>query len=230
MSDKIKLLLVEDENTLAFIIKDVLSEHNFDVKIASDGEQALKLLDEEQPDIVVTDIMMPTMDGFTFAQHLRERAPRLPVIFLSARSSADDVVRGFELGAKDYLRKPFAMSELIVRIRSVLGQGAADREEEKRKIYQIGKFRFDPTQRRLDSKAERQILSGRESELLHYFARNKGSLIKTDEVLNEIWGDDGYFNLRSLHVYITKLRKRLLADSSISIVNVRGEGYKMLEL
>ena len=229
MADKIKLLLVEDERTLAGIIRDTLSETGFEVSLAYDGEQALEALRDSRPDIVVTDIMMPVMDGFTLVEHLRRTNPGLPVIFLSARSSADDVVRGFGLGAGDYLRKPFAMSELVVRIQALLGRNPV-RNDPPPDTYLLGRFRFDPGRSVLERNGERQVLSGRESELLHYLVRNRGRIVPTRTLLVDLWGDDGYFNTRSLHVFITKLRRRLSDDPSLSIVNVRGTGYKLLSL
>ena len=229
MADKIKLLLAEDEQTLAGIIRDTLSDTGFEVSLAYDGEQALKILRSSRPDIVVTDIMMPAMDGFTFVEHLRRIDPALPVIFLSARSSAEDVVHGFGLGAGDYLRKPFAMSELVVRIKALLGRNPLPGET-RQSVYTLGRYRFDPERALLHSDQEHQVLSGRESELLHYLVRNKGRIVPTRTLLLDLWGDDGYFNSRSLHVFITKLRRRLAGDSSLSIVNVRGIGYKLLEL
>ena len=228
MNRKIKLLLVEDEQTLAGIVADTLNERGFDVLLAYDGETGLKKYRAEHPDVVVTDIMMPCMDGFTFVEHLRKGGSRTPVLFLSARSSADDVVHGFELGGNDYLRKPFAISELIVRVKALLGRGSSNREAETQRTLDIGSFSFDTEKGILRCGDVAQELSVRESEVLLYLIRNRGEIVPTQTLLLNIWGDDGYFNSRSLHVFITKLRNRLAADPAVSIVNARGIGYKLL--
>lgn len=226
MASKIKLLLVEDEMTLAGIIKDTLDGQGFDVTLAYNGRQAVDSLEKERPDIIVTDIMMPVMDGFTFVEHLRRNGSGIPVIFLSARSGAEDVVRGFELGARDYLRKPFAMSELIIRIRALLERYGTEEPVEKT-VYNIGKFKFDPQRMSLESDGEIQYLSGKESEVLRYLVRDCGRTVSLSNILLDIWGDDSYFNSRSLHVFITKLRKRLSSDPSVTIANIRGVGYRL---
>ena len=204
MGDKIRLLLVEDEQTLAGIIADTLSEKGFEVTVAHDGEAGLRAFRGSRPDVVVSDVMMPCMDGFTFVGRLRREAPGVPVLFLSARSAAEDVVQGFETGGNDYLRKPFAMSELIVRVRALAGR------------------------QRLTCDGVVTELSARESEVLQYLCRNAGEIVPMKTLLVNIWGDDSFFNARSLHVFITRLRHRLAADPSIQLVNVRGVGYKLL--
>ncbi|MCC8036338.1 MAG: response regulator transcription factor [Rikenellaceae bacterium] len=226
MANRIKLLLVEDEITLAGIIKDTLNGQGFDVALAHDGSQAVESLKRERPDIIVTDIMMPVMDGFTFVEHLRRNGSGIPVIFLSARSAAEDVVRGFELGARDYLRKPFAMSELIIRIRGLLeryGTGGNDPST----VYRLGSFEFDPAKSTLVKDGHTEYLSGKESEVLHYLVRDANRIISMKNILLDLWGDDSYFNARSLHVYIAKLRKKLAGDPLVSITNIRGVGYRL---
>ena len=197
MGDKIRLLLVEDEQTLAGIIADTLSEKGFEVTVAHDGEAGLRAFRGSRPDVVVSDVMMPCMDGFTFVGRLRREAPGVPVLFLSARSAAEDVVQGFETGGNDYLRKPFAMSELIVRVRALAGRAGVGKARTER-VFELGRMRFD------------------------------GEIVPMKTLLVNIWGDDSFFNARSLHVFITRLRHRLVADPSIQLVNVRGVGYKLL--
>jgi DNA-binding response OmpR family regulator len=227
MARKIKLLLVEDEATLAGIIADTLNDRGFEVTIAGDGETGLRRFRTAQPDVVVTDIMMPCMDGFTFVEHLRRSGVRVPVLFLSARSSADDVVRGFETGGNDYLRKPFAISELVVRVKALLGRGGEEQDERER-VFPIGSFAFDVSRGTLSGGGVCVELSARETELLARLVRRVGEIVPTRTLLLDIWGDDSYFNARSLHVFITKLRARLSADLSVSIVNARGVGYKLM--
>ena len=210
MGDKIRLLLVEDEQTLAGIIADTLSEKGFEVTVAYDGEAGLRAFRGSRPDVVVSDVMMPCMDGFTFVGRLRREAPGVPVLFLSARSAAEDVVQGFETGGNDYLRKPFA------------GKARTER------VFELGRMRFDAERQRLSCDGVVTELSARESEVLQYLCRNAGEIVPMKTLLVNIWGDDSFFNARSLHVFITRLRHRLVADPSIQLVNVRGVGYKLL--
>ncbi len=212
--------------TLAGIIKDTLDGQEFDVTLAYDGRQAVEALKQLRPDIIVTDIMMPVMDGFTFVEHLRRNGAGIPVIFLSARSAAEDVVRGFELGARDYLRKPFAMSELIIRIRGLLERyGNAQRTATT--FFTIGGYTFDVGKGTLEKDGQVQVLSGKEAEVLHYLVRDMGKTVSMRNILLDLWGDDSYFNSRSLHVFIAKLRKKLSGDPSVTITNIRGVGYRL---
>lgn len=171
--------------------------------------------------------MMPCMDGFTFVGRLRREAPGVPVLFLSARSAAEDVVQGFETGGNDYLRKPFAMSELIVRVRALAGRAGVGKARTER-LFELGRMRFDAERQRLSCDGVVTELSARESEVLQYLCRNAGEIVPMKTLLVNIWGDDSFFNARSLHVFITRLRHRLVADPSIQLVNVRGVGYKLL--
>lgn len=222
------MLLVEDERTLADIIADTLGEKEFDVTVAYDGIEALRRFDEARPDVVVTDIMMPGMDGFSFVDALRRRTADIPVLFLSARSSAEDVVRGFETGGNDYLRKPFAMSELIVRLRALAGRQAAAEPAARPAPLAVGRFLFDAGQQRLTLGERVFELSARETALLAMLCERRGEVVPTQLILQRIWGDDSFFNARSLHVFVTRLRHRLASDPDIRLVNARGVGYKLL--
>ena len=216
MGDKIRLLLVEDEQTLAGIIADTLSEKGFEVTVAYDGEAGLRAFRGSRPDVVVSDVMMPCMDGFTFVGRLRREAPGVPVL-----------LQGFETGGNDYLRKPFAMSELIVRVRALAGRAGVGKARTER-VFELGRMRFDAERQRLTCDGVVTELSARESEVLQYLCRNAGEIVPMKTLLVNIWGDDSFFNARSLHVFITRLRHRLVADPSIQLVNVRGVGYKLL--
>lgn len=227
MNDKIRLLLVEDERTLADIIADTLGEKEFDVTVAYDGVEGLRQFDAFRPDVVVTDIMMPGMDGFSFVDELRRRSSDVPVLFLSARSAVDDVVRGFETGGNDYLRKPFAMSELVVRVRALVGRSRSAHPDADR-IYEIGRFRFDTGRQTLSDGDRVQELSAREAGVLEILCSRMGETVPTQLILKRVWGDDSFFNGRSLHVFITRLRHMLSSDPSVQIVNARGVGYKLL--
>ncbi|EJX01913.1 two-component system response regulator [gut metagenome] len=228
--EKTNVLLVEDEQTLAMIIKDTLESQDFLIHTAADGEEGLRLFFELQPDVLVADVMMPRMDGFEMVRRIRQTDKRTPVLFLTARSAINDVVDGFKLGANDYLRKPFGMQELIVRIQALVGRAFISEETAVPAAitYDIGNYRFNPTTQTLSHQLQVQELSHRESEILRRLCQYRNTVVHTQDLLLELWGDDSYFNTRSLHVFITKLRHKLAADASIRIINVRGIGYKLL--
>lgn len=236
--EKITVLLVEDEETLAMIIKDTLEGRDFIIHTASDGEEGLRLFFDLRPDVLVADVMMPRMDGFEMVRRIRQTDKRTPVLFLTARSAINDVVEGFELGANDYLKKPFGMQELMIRIKALVGRAFSFTSEAPREVtsFEIGDYRFNSVTQRLtfigtitsphvDTEME---LSHRESEILKRLCENRNQVVNTQDVLLELWGDDSFFNSRSLHVFITKLRHKLSQDEQIRIVNVRGIGYKLI--
>ncbi|WP_303206934.1 response regulator transcription factor [Bacteroides oleiciplenus] len=228
--DKIKVLLVEDEQTLAMIIKDTLEGRDFIIHIANDGEEGLRLFFDLRPDVLVADVMMPHMDGFEMVRRIRQTDKQTPVLFLTARSAINDVVEGFELGANDYLKKPFGMQELIVRIKALVGKAFAFKEEPKQKetCFEIGKYNFNSITQMLSHAGIEEELSHRESEILKRLCENRNQVVNTQNILLDLWGDDSFFNSRSLHVFITKLRHKLSKDERIRIVNVRGIGYKLI--
>ena len=213
--DKIKVLLVEDEETLAMIIKDTLEGQNFIINTATDGEEGLRLFFDLRPDVLVADVMMPRMDGFEMVRRIRQTDKYTPVLFLTARSAINDVVEGFELGANDYLKKPFGMQELIVRIKALAGKAF------KQRLSYVGTGAAPHAATEVE-------LSYRESEILKRLCENRNRVVNTQNVLLDLWGDDSFFNSRSLHVFITKLRHKLALDERIRIVNVRGIGYKLI--
>lgn len=224
--EKIHVLLVEDEATLAMIIKDTLDGDEFEITLAADGEEGLRTYKAIRPDVIVADIMMPRMDGFTMVKRIRQADPHIPVLFLSARSAAADVVEGFETGGNDYLKKPFGMAELIVRIKALLHKVTPRSAIET--SFSLGLYAFDSITQTLSYCGEKQLLSNRESEILKRLCENKNQVLPMKEVLLDLWGDDTFFNARSLHVFITKLRHKLKQDPSIKILNVRGIGYKLI--
>ena len=232
MSEKtIHILLAEDERTLAMIIKDTLDGQGFSVTIASDGEEALQLYDAHRPDVLVADVMMPRLDGFELVRRIRKSDQQTPVIFLTARSAVNDVVHGFEMGANDYLKKPFGMQELIVRIKALLGRACTvTPQPEQPTRFTIGEYLFDAVVQRLSHvpTGARAELSYRESEILRQLCLHTSEVVTSRSLLLELWGDDSFFNNKSLHVFITKLRHRLAQDQSLRIVNVRGIGYKLI--
>ncbi len=231
MNGKIHILLAEDERTLAMIIKDTLDGQGFDVTVADDGEQALTFYRANKPDVLVADVMMPRMDGYELVRRIRKSDRQTPVIFLTARSAVGDVVHGFEMGANDYLKKPFGMQELIVRIKALLGRACTVTPQAVEATrFIIGQYLFDAVIQRLThvptgTKAE---LSYRESEILRHLCLAPNEVVTSQSLLLNIWGDDSFFNNKSLHVFITKLRHRLSQDESLRIANVRGIGYKLI--
>ena len=226
--DKIKVLLVEDEPTLLMIIQETLEEKGeFIVSTAKNGKEGLQKYHSMRPDVVVADVMMPQMDGFEMVEQIREIDRKIPILFLTARSSVDDVITGFKLGGNDYLKKPFGMGELIIRIKSLVN--LAFIKVEKSNHYKIGSYTFDSVTQNLYQANEKIALSNRESELLKRLCENKNQVLHTENILLELWGNDDYFTTRSLHVFITKLRQKLAKDPSICILNVRGVGYKLIE-
>ena len=228
--DRISVLLAEDEETLAMIIRDTLAPQGFQMVTARNGEEALRLFFDSKPDVLVADVMMPRMDGFELVRRIRQTDSQTPVLFLTARSAVTDVVHGFELGANDYLKKPFGMQELIIRIKALLGRAAlnAPVAVSSTQCIDIGRYSFTPKTQQLLYLSEVQELSHRESELLRRLAENSNHVVETQTILLELWGDDSFFNTRSLQVFITKLRHRLSKDPNVRIVNVRGLGYKLI--
>ncbi len=226
MKDKIKILLVEDEQMLAEILSDTLSDRDFDVRLAYDGLQALEAVRKESFGVIVSDIMMPNLDGFSLAKRLRNDGCRIPILFLTARSATEDVVKGFETGGNDFLRKPFAMDELIVRVKALAGRN--DLSQASETTYKLGLYEFNPSAKTLTINGQETILAAREAAVLTRLCRKKGCVVEASELLKELWGDDNYFNLRSLNVYITRLRHHLAADSSVEIISVRSVGYRIV--
>lgn len=226
--------MVEDEGTLALIIKDTLESQGFTIRTAKDGEEGLQMFFNETPDVVVADVMMPRMDGFEMVRRIRTKDNKTPVLFLTARTETQDVVQGFETGANDYIRKPFGMQELIVRIKALVDR--AYRSEEKKEQpthFIIGNYQLDTVRELLifssdGSDPQTTQLSHRESEILKRLVMHRGEVVDNRDTLIELWGDDSYFNTRSLHVFITKLRHKLAKDDSLRIINVRGIGYKLI--
>lgn len=227
MKDKIKVLLVEDEQTLAMILKDTLEDEGFDIILAEDGEKGLKSFFDEKPDILVADVMMPKMDGFEMVSKVRQADKTMPILFLTARSAIKDVVAGFELGANDYLKKPFNMQELIVRIKALMSRCFVEKKKEEAK-FEIGNYIFDTVAQKLLYAGHEIELSHRESGILRRFCLDQNNVVETRSILLDLWGDDSFFNVKSLHVFITKLRHKLSKDDRIRIINVRGIGYKLI--
>ena len=225
MHNSIKIVLAEDEPSLGQIVKESLETRNFKVSLAKDGEEAYQLYQTTHPDILVLDVMMPKKDGFTLAKEIRQENTVIPIIFLTAKSQTSDVLEGFSHGGNDYLKKPFSMEELIVRIHALL-----DRVTLKQNLEEIviGNYQFNYVKQTLTFKEDMQLLTHRESELLYELYKNRNEVLKRTYILKKLWGDDDFFNARSMDVFISKLRKKLKSDSQIQILNIRGFGYKLM--
>ena len=224
MAKKIALLLVEDERILAEILCDTLCGRDFEVTLAYNGEEGYARAQERSFDVIVSDIMMPRLDGFSMVKRLRKEGCTSPVLFLTARSSTDDVVKGFEVGGNDFLRKPFAIDELIVRVRALAGR--LGQQDDHEAIYHQGRYTFDVGHNLLRCGEEEITLAARETAVLAWLCRHAGQVVEASALLRELWGDDNFFNLRSLNVYISRLRRHLAAEPSVEIVSIRGVGYK----
>ena len=220
------ILLVEDEVSLAMIVKDALEEEGYEVAIARDGLEGLEQYFKEHPALIIADVMMPEVDGFEMVRRIRRMDKEVPVLFLSARSSVDDIVFGFGLGANDYLRKPFSLRELIARVKALT---VKSQSEPVAVIYhELGLYTFYPSTQNLQIGGEEIELSFRESELLRLLCESGTLPVDTKDILLQLWGNDSFYNTRSLHVFITKLRHKLEKDPHIQILNVRGIGYKLV--
>ena len=227
MSNKIRILLAEDEQMLAEILSDTLTDRGFEVALAYNGEQALQMARTDHFDVIVTDVMMPRLDGFSLTRRLRSEGRNVPVLFLTARSATEDVVQGFKVGGNDFLRKPFAIDEVIVRVQALAGR--MEQAEDSDTEFQIGHYQFDTHNSTLSIGGESIVLAPREAAVLLRLCRQKGVTIEAAGLLRELWGDDNFFNLRSLNVYISRLRRHFAADSDVEIISVRGIGYRLVD-
>jgi DNA-binding response OmpR family regulator len=223
---KTKVLYVEDEIFLAKIVSETLQERGYEVVLESDGGRALDQFLREKPDVCILDIMLPNKDGFSIADDIREKDAQVPIIFLSAKSQTVDVVNGFRLGANDYIRKPFSIEELIVRIENVLKTKTAAVPESEDIV--LGNYVFNTRRQTLYHATEQRKLSYRESELLKLLYENRDKIVERSEILTLLWGSDSFFNSRNLDVYITKLRGYLKHDPAIEIITIKGIGYRFV--
>lgn len=227
MKENIKVLLVEDEEALGMVVSDSLRSRGFDVTYCTDGEKGLEEAIQGSYDILALDVMLPKMDGFTIAKEFRKNNQHTPIIFLTAKSQTEDVVEGFELGGNDYLKKPFSLEELIVRIKALVKRFAQEEEQTLESCY-IGQYKFNIIKQTLVLDENSRNLTHREAELLYMLFEKRNQVLERKKVLMQLWGDDSFFNARSMDVFITRLRKYLKDDPNVQIVNIRGFGYKLI--
>lgn len=225
MSEKISILLAEDDESFGGVLRDYLSLNGYEVKLCADGELALSAFELKKYDLVISDVMMPAKDGFSLAEEIKKADKEVPFVFLTARTQKEDVLRGYRTGADDYISKPFDSEILLFKIKSVLSRNKSVKENKKN--IGIGKFSFSIAERILSFEDEEERLSPRESELLQLLYQHLNEVLPRTEALKKIWGDDSYFNTRSMDVYVTRLRRRLKKDNSISIETVYGTGLKL---
>lgn len=226
---KIKVLYVEDELFLGKIVKESLESRGFEVVMESDGAEVLTTFLRVNPDVCVLDVMLPSKDGFTIAGEIRAQDEKVPIIFLTAKTQTDDLVKGFSTGGNDYIRKPFSMEELIVRIENVLRYRQNNRPVNTvQDEVKLGKFLFHLTRQTLVVGKEERKLSFRESELLKLLYENRDKIIDRKDILTLLWGNDSFFNSRNLDVYIAKLRGYLKDDDSLAIITIKGIGYRFI--
>jgi DNA-binding response OmpR family regulator len=223
-----KIFYVEDELFLGKIVKESLESRGFEVIMESDGARAINVFKKATPDICVLDIMLPNKDGFAVADEIRELNEEVPIIFLTAKTQTEDVVKGFTLGANDYIRKPFSMEELIVRIQHVLRHKMTSSQKITGDAVAIGRYNFQLNRQLLSNGKEYRKLSHRENELLKLLYENRDKIIDRKDILNLLWGNDSFFNSRNLDVYITKLRSYLKEDPSLEIITIKGIGYRFV--
>lgn len=224
----IKLLVAEDDPNLGTILKAYLTQKGYTVVWAKDGQEALNSFEDADVDAVILDVMMPVKDGFTVAKEIRRTDKKVPIIFLTAKNLEADKLKGFEVGADDYITKPFSMEELLARLNATMRRSFNEDRPDKN-IFQIGSFTFDYLHQTLTRGDTTQRLTAKECDLLRMFAINFNQIVDRNSTLQKIWKDDSYFAARSMDVYITKLRKYLKPDPSIEIANVHGVGFKLTQ-
>ena len=228
MSEKINLLLAEDDVNLGNLLSDFLKAKGYEVTLTNNGEEAFSNFIKGSYQLCLLDVMMPIKDGFTTAKEIRKINQKVPIIFLTAKSMKEDTLKGFEVGADDYISKPFSMEELLARINAVLRRSQEDNEAQNETFFTIGNYTFDYQKRHLTYKGEITKLTSKESDLLRLLCLNENKVLDRTHALKAIWEDDNYFNARSMDVYIAKLRKHLNKDENIEIINVHGKGFRFV--
>lgn len=229
MATTIKVLLAEDDTNLGSLLKDYLEAKSYDTELCVNGEEAFLAFKKSSYDICIFDVMMPLKDGFTLAKEIRKIDKKTPIIFLTAKAMKQDTLEGFNVGADDYITKPFSMEELIVRMKAILRRTyqEKDKDHQPGKIS-IGKFVLEYNLQKLTIQDFQQKLTSKETDLLKLLCENVNDVVDRTVALNRIWEDDSYFNARSMDVYITKLRKYLKEDDSVELINVHGKGFKLV--
>jgi DNA-binding response OmpR family regulator len=227
--NNLKILIVEDDPNLGQILSEYLGIKGMDTTLCKDGEEGLEAYNTSDFDLCILDVMMPKKDGFTLAQEIKVKDKHIPIIFLTAKSMKEDTIKGLKIGADDYMTKPFSMEVLLLRIEAVMRRvGNNTAFDPKSSVFKVGIFEFDMNKQELIADGETTKLTTKESGLLKLLVVYKNKTLQRSIALNDVWGNDTYFNARSMDVYIAKLRKLLKADNSLQIISVHGEGFKLL--
>lgn len=226
--EKVNVLLAEDDRNLGTILKSYLEAKGYTATLCVNGEEAFMEFKKGDYHFCILDVMMPVKDGFTLAKEIRKMDKKVPILFLTAKSMQDDKLKGFELGADDYLTKPFSMEELLARMEAILRRSAEIEEGPEGDVYKLGNMEFNFVRQTLSMGKEEQKLTSKEAALLKLLCQNLNDVVDRSMALNKIWLDDSYFNARSMDVYVTKLRKYLKMDPSVELLNVHGVGFKLV--
>lgn len=229
MMNKTKILLVEDDPNFGSVLKNYLELNDYEVKLCPDGSVGYDQFVTGKYDICILDVMMPRKDGFTLAKEIREKDEHIPIIFLTAKTMKDDILKGFNVGADDYITKPFDSEVLLLKLKAILKRSADKTGVPGQKEFDLGKYHFNYDHRTIAFGTISQKLSPKEADLLRMLCTHKNELLPRQKALREIWGDDNYFNARSMDVFITKLRKYLKDDPNLDIINIHGKGFRLLE-
>ncbi len=225
---KAKLLVVEDDTNLGDILKEYLEMKGYEPTLCRDGEEGWNKFKKDKFDLCLLDIMMPKKDGFTLAKEIKKVQEDLPILFLTAKNQKDDIIEGLKIGADDYLTKPFSMEELLLRVNAILRRTQKSGEISPLKVYTFGDFILHYDEQILEGPQGRNKLTSKENELIRLLASEMNKLVNRSHALKQIWGDDSYFNARSMDVYLSKIRKLLRDDPKVQIITVHGEGFKMI--
>lgn len=227
MSKK-KVLVVEDDPNLGKLLTTFLSAKGFDTVLADNGQKGFEVFNTDSFDFLILDVMMPVKDGFTLAEEIREIDKNVPIMFLTAKSLSEDKLEGFKIGADDYLTKPFGMEELLARMNAILRRSGTEEEEKDRGVYEFNGFTYDFNRQIIDINGDHKKLTTKENQLFMLLCKNQNDILDRNAALRAVWGDDNYFNGRSMDVYIAKLRKYIKEVENVEIVNVHGKGFKLL--
>lgn len=227
MDRKISILLAEDDDNLGVLLHSFLKSKNYQVELVRNGKAAFDRFTTSSFDFCIFDVMMPEMDGFTLAKEIREFDKKVPILFLTAKSMKEDKIEGFNIGADDYLTKPFSMDELVARIEAILRRSDVNLSSENEQ-FMIGKIRYDSKLRILYTSEGEKKLTTKENQLLKLLCKNENQILDRQAALKAVWGDDNYFNGRSMDVYIAKLRKLLKEDPKVQIMNFHGKGFQIM--
>lgn len=230
MKGKNRIFLVEDDLSFGSVLKAYLEIYKYEIEWVKDGRDAINTFENGQFDICILDVMLPHIDGFQLAENIKRLRPEIPFIFLTAKTLKEDEIKGYELGADDYIKKPFDSEILLFKLQAILNRNSDIKQKTKSSSLQIGHFLLKPEYRELNNLQNNtnQKLSPKEAELLQMLIESKDSVLLRDEALRKIWGDDNYFTKRSMDVYVTKLRKYLKDDPRIEILNIHGSGFRLV--